>query len=114
MDLEARGISYAAHSAVGEKLLSLPRPERAVATRQQRWAHMGCQRLLRRAEGTEGKVDEGWRGCSTVSVPPRFAGRAEGHAQGSTRQRPHHPARGPEELPAMAGVWKGAHLSTMD
>lgn len=62
MDLEARGISYAAHSAVGEKLLPLPRPKRAVATRRQRWAHMGCQRLLRRAEGTEGRVDEGWRG----------------------------------------------------
>ena len=52
MDLEARGISYAAHSAAGEKLLPLPRPARVLGSScktAEIGAH-GVSEVLQRAE----------------------------------------------------------------
>lgn len=42
MDLEARGISYAAHRAAGEKPLSLPRPAHVLGSSCKR-AEMGAR-----------------------------------------------------------------------
>lgn len=53
MDLDARGISYAAYSAAGEKLLPLPRPARVLSS-SCKTAEMGARgvsEVLQRAEG---------------------------------------------------------------
>lgn len=59
---------YAAHSAGGEKLLPPPGQQGclAVAARQQRWAHVECQRFYKRQKG--GWRREGWGGMETVAL----------------------------------------------
>lgn len=81
MHLEMRGLSCVAHSAVAKGCL-------AVATGQQGWAHLGCQRFVQRAESGCRRDGEGWS-----TSPPLLAGRAEGHARGSAQSAQHHPQR---------------------
>lgn len=61
MDLEARGISCDAHSAVGEKLLPLPRPE-GVFGCSYKTAEMGTRGVPEVCVKGRGWVQEAWRG----------------------------------------------------
>lgn len=111
MDLEARGISCDAHSAVDKKLLSLPRPEREFGQKDSRdghtWGTRGfCQgqRVVAGGRVQEGGCRRDGEGCSTVS-PSHFAGRAEGHARGAPNTIPTIPQGSiPGEMPETALV----------
>lgn len=102
MDLEARGISCDAHSAVDKKLLSLPRPEREFGQKDSRdghtWGTRGFCQGQRVVAG--GRVQEG--GCRREGAGGMERAAARSHLltlQGGQRDtHGEHPTPSPPSL----------------
>lgn len=94
MDLEARGISCDAHSAVGEKLLPLPKPE-GVSDCSSKTAEMGTGGVPEVCVEGRGCVQEAWRELQhSLASSLCWEGTGTCTGGGSTQHHPHPPSKG--------------------